>query len=475
VLLKRGASSAWALHCSVRERLRLLDDEEEPPGQPPLPFDDPGETDDDDSTMPSVLREPGLEERGRELQILAELRETAYAAAAGESKLARVATLLRRTRESAIVFTEYVDTLDAATRALSAFGPIAMLHGGLSRLDRREAEHAFTAGRARVLLATDVASEGLNLHGCCRLVINLELPWNPVRLEQRIGRVDRIGQARRVHAVLVVGEDTAESYVLERLATRVRNIRRSLGDAYGGTPVSDTLLAGGALGEETTHDPPVSAEAAAFRPWSPAEREAHDICALLHWARRTAAGADPGSDRRTRGERLPLAAVRPRVRARLGLAQGVLLGFRVEATSGNARTAAAAVVMVHVALAAPALSAARPATLVSGVLPLAQAAAARAGAESMVVEIDAHHRYVARASTREAALLSAATPVDADVPSPLVQPGLFDRRALHEAARQEAAREHRRGLHAARLSQLALEQGLEPEVCAEPILAMVLQ
>ena len=76
-----------------------------------------------------------------------------------------------------------------------------MLHGGLTAHERRDNLRRFTNGAARLLLATDAASEGLNLQQRCRLVINLELPWTPLRLEQRIGRVERIGQSRRVHAV----------------------------------------------------------------------------------------------------------------------------------------------------------------------------------------------------------------------------------------------------------------------------------
>src|SRR5574341_373469 len=66
------------------------------------------------------------------------------------------------------------------------------MHGGLTRRERSEAVGRFTHGDARLLLATDAGSEGLNLHHRCRLVVNLELPWTPLRLEQRAGRVDRI-------------------------------------------------------------------------------------------------------------------------------------------------------------------------------------------------------------------------------------------------------------------------------------------
>ena len=71
-----------------------------------------------------------------------------------------------------------------------------------------------------LLLATDAASEGLNLHRRCRAVVHFELPWSPARLEQRTGRVDRIGQPRRVHEILLIADDTAERLVLAPLAKR---------------------------------------------------------------------------------------------------------------------------------------------------------------------------------------------------------------------------------------------------------------
>jgi hypothetical protein len=85
---------------------------------------------------------------------------------------------------------------------------------------RRENVDAFTSGRARVLVATDAAGEGLNLQARCRLVINLELPWNPRRLEQRIGRVARIGQTRVVHALHLAHADSFEDDVLARVERR---------------------------------------------------------------------------------------------------------------------------------------------------------------------------------------------------------------------------------------------------------------
>ena len=121
------------------------------------------------------------------------------------------------------MFTEYRDTLVRIRAALAQ--PAALLHGGLTRSERLAALADFSSGRCRILLATDAAGEGLNLQDGCRLVVNLELPWNPMRLEQRIGRVDRIGQRRTVHAVHLIGARTGETRILTRLQARIAKAR----------------------------------------------------------------------------------------------------------------------------------------------------------------------------------------------------------------------------------------------------------
>src|SRR5262249_55469017 len=143
-----------------------------------------------------------------------------------ESKVRVIQRLLTRVAEPVVIFTEYRDTLLGLRAALEA--PVTLLHGGLTRDERRLALAEFASGRARVLLATDAAGEGLNLHHRCRLVINLELPWNPVRLEQRIGRVDRIGQTRTVHACHLIAKGTGEARVLERLRTRIARAQQDI-------------------------------------------------------------------------------------------------------------------------------------------------------------------------------------------------------------------------------------------------------
>jgi superfamily II DNA or RNA helicase len=165
------------------------------------------------------LSAPGLDDRNEERRWLDRILQLARLAEVAESKLAAISRLLRRAAEPAIVFTEYRDTLARMALALQELAP-ATLHGGLTPLERRESLRRFTSGGARLLLATDAASEGLNLHQRCRLVINLELPWTPLRLEQRIGRVERIGQSRRVHAIHLVAAGTAEESYEARLKAR---------------------------------------------------------------------------------------------------------------------------------------------------------------------------------------------------------------------------------------------------------------
>ncbi len=190
-----------------------------------LPLD-PGRDEDplEDDAPAAVLAVPGLGDAKRERRWLSAIAEAARLAATNERKASFLLRLLarsgRRLGEASIVFTEYRDTLARLEQRLTAAGhPISVLHGALSPADRRRVQLAFNE-RGGILLATDAASEGLNLHERCRLVIHYELPWNPSRLEQRAGRVDRFGQARRVHELALVAADTAEGLVLAPLFGR---------------------------------------------------------------------------------------------------------------------------------------------------------------------------------------------------------------------------------------------------------------
>jgi len=224
-LQKRALSSAFALLRSVEHRLEALDvDDGSVAQQLTLPiFDSGGEFDAAD--QPPAWTIPALGDARHERALLSRVRHAARLALGRESKLTALARLIRRIGEPAIVFTEYRDTLAHVRNHVAP--DATLLHGGLSREERRSAIAQFRQGG--VLLATDAAGEGLNLHHKCRVVVNLELPWNPVRLEQRIGRVDRIGQTRRVHAFHLIAHGTAEVRVLHRLGGRIARARAEVG------------------------------------------------------------------------------------------------------------------------------------------------------------------------------------------------------------------------------------------------------
>jgi len=135
------------------------------------------------------------------------------------------ARVLAESGEKAIVFTEYRDTLEAIRQAFAAAPELASawveLPGGLTARQRRERIAAFAAPECRVLLATDAASEGLNLQRYCRRLYHVELPWNPNRLEQRSGRIDRYGQRRTPQVAYLFYADSPEDRVLDRLVTRI--------------------------------------------------------------------------------------------------------------------------------------------------------------------------------------------------------------------------------------------------------------
>jgi hypothetical protein len=212
----------------------------------------------------------GLHDAAHERNLLGALAEAAARAAQHETKTAALVRLLRRVNEPAIVFTEYRDTLLHVEASVGR--PAVVLHGGLTRDERRAAIQQFTDGDINLLLATDAAGEGLNLQRSCRLVINLELPWNPMRLEQRIGRVDRIGQKRRVHVVHLIAQDSAESRLLSRLQSRIARMQNDigganpLGDGRGETCSDEAtssrfVIAGQtseAAGEDSSYEPPAA-------------------------------------------------------------------------------------------------------------------------------------------------------------------------------------------------------------------------
>ena len=162
-----------------------------------------------------------------------------------------------------VLFTEHRDTLrylqDRITTLLGRAESVVVIHGGIAREDRHQAQEAFRHDPAvQVLLATDAAGEGINLQRA-HLMVNYDLPWNPNRLEQRFGRIHRIGQTEVCHLWNLVADQTREGDVYQRLLTKLEQARQALGgqvfDVLGklefeGRPLRDLLLEAIRYGEQ---------------------------------------------------------------------------------------------------------------------------------------------------------------------------------------------------------------------------------
>src|SRR5205823_10396927 len=105
---------------------------------------------------------------------------------------------------------------------------VAQIHGQMKLPDRIEQERYFRE-TAQIMVATEAAGEGINLQ-FCHLMVNYDIPWNPNRLEQRMGRIHRIGQTDDVYIFNLVATNTIEGVILERLFTKLEEIRGQLGD-----------------------------------------------------------------------------------------------------------------------------------------------------------------------------------------------------------------------------------------------------
>ena len=243
ILTRRACSCASSLARTLERRLALLDAFEPVDGQLDLPLPLFSENDEEPD---ADVGAPGMADRAAERRTLETILAVARHAAASESKMRCLERLLRRSNEPAIVFTEYRDTLGVLQRQLAGL-KTCELHGGLTAAERSRVIREFTTGARHVLLATDAASEGLNLQQRCRLVIHLEVPWTPTRIEQRVGRVDRIGQPRIVHQLHLVARETVEETRVIRLAQRQAHIASAF-NSLAGTSSSDRESAAYVIG-----------------------------------------------------------------------------------------------------------------------------------------------------------------------------------------------------------------------------------
>ncbi|HEY7474479.1 MAG TPA: helicase-related protein [Vicinamibacterales bacterium] len=347
VFRKRALSTMRALRVSLDRRLAWLGDGHQPGAfewlQPSLMFDDESDDldEDDRASLAGVIGLRSAQERSwlRRLSRLAEIAERF------EAKVTRVAALVARAREPVVIFTEFRHSLEALRRRLSAGSPVAELHGGLTPLERRQQLDRFLRGASSVLLTTDVGGQGLNLQDRARWVISLELPWNPMKLEQRCGRVDRIGQARPVHFTLMLARHEFESGLLARLAARALIARRAVGEDVLRGVFPDAAAIGAALFEDIAIDPVAAPQQPALsvcRSWArPARILARGLIARRHLAQRWRAPVIESAGTFW----IPIDRL-PAVRAAAGA--GSLLVFSVPVIDGSGAVAERHVVAVRI-------------------------------------------------------------------------------------------------------------------------------
>ena len=180
-------------------------------------------------------------------QEVQELRRLAVQALAveetgAEAKLSELKDLLQKEGffdhpdQRLLLFTEFKDTLDYLVERLKSWGfRVGCIHGGMKSGSRDElgtrlhAEQQFREGEIQILVATEAAGEGINLQ-VCNILFNYDIPWNPNRLEQRMGRIHRYGQRKDCLIFNFVATNTIEGRVLQRLLEKLQEIRDALED-----------------------------------------------------------------------------------------------------------------------------------------------------------------------------------------------------------------------------------------------------
>lgn len=181
--------------------------------------------------LQNVSMEQDPEQRMKELELVEDLVDRARAISI-DSKARRLRTAIENLldadpNEKVLVFTEYTDTLEYLRDEILSDYDVAQIHGGLAQSARRDQVEKFRQ-EANIMLATDAAREGINLQ-FAHIMINYDLPWNPIRIDQRMGRLHRYGQDQKVNIYNLFVEDTRESDILETLVTRVDTIEEDLG------------------------------------------------------------------------------------------------------------------------------------------------------------------------------------------------------------------------------------------------------
>ena len=266
ILQRRLASSPAAIHRSLERRRKRLEDRlrEERIGRdtaaakltpgPVLPAYDPDELDEapgaeaealEEKIVDSATAAQTLMELDAEITILKDLEARALRLklSGQDAKWRELESILDEPimldaasglRRKILIFTEPKDTLDyLADKIRGRVGDaqsVVVIHGGIAREARRAAIAAFNSDPVvRVMIANDAAGEGVNLQRGAHLMVNYDLPWNPNRLEQRFGRIHRIGQTEICHLWNLCATNTREGEVYRRLLDKLEEARKALG------------------------------------------------------------------------------------------------------------------------------------------------------------------------------------------------------------------------------------------------------
>jgi superfamily II DNA or RNA helicase len=253
---RRLASSTYAMRRSLENRVRRLEDGLKRAhnlarlAPPVLP--EPDELEEMEESERERLEETleaitlagnaqQVQEEIQELKALAKQAQTVEESGA-ETKLSKLKELLQQEgffdhpEKRLLLFTEFKDTLDYLVGKLKSWGfKVGSIHGGMKPGWRDEpgtrlyAEQQFKEGHIQILVATEAAGEGINLQ-VCNILFNYDIPWNPNRLEQRMGRIHRYGQRKDCLIFNFVATNTIEGRVLQRLLEKLQEIRDALDD-----------------------------------------------------------------------------------------------------------------------------------------------------------------------------------------------------------------------------------------------------
>jgi len=254
---RRLASSTRAVRKSLENRAGRLEDAltkaydlvgDQPP--PEIPdADELDEMEEEDRErlerrLDAVTLTRNADQVREEITRLGELAQQALQVedAGVEAKLSQLKQLLKnegffeRSDQRLLLFTEFKDTLDYLVGKLRSWGfEVGFIHGGMKSGSRDEegtrlyVEQQFKEAKIQILVATEAAGEGINLQSC-NILFNYDIPWNPNRLEQRMGRIHRYGQLKDCLIFNFVATNTIEGLVLLRLLVKLQEIRNALDD-----------------------------------------------------------------------------------------------------------------------------------------------------------------------------------------------------------------------------------------------------